>query len=335
VGEGFEGVRAISWQGDVLWALDSVGLHRTGGVELPWQRVLGRTDEFVAMAGSQSRLWLVRDDGFVFEPDRPHCPSPWTAQPEARAGSLREPRGIAVSPAGWFTVADTFNHRILYYSDEGRCLDSVGEEGTAPREFHEPSGVALAKDGSLAVADTWNGRIQVLRPNGVTEVFGRNLFGPRDLMWAPDGSLLVSDTGNRKLLRFAPPDWVDETIAKLPGPPVGLAWAAGLIAVAVPADGALLLVDGSTGEVARRIELRCWNTLDQQEGYLALLPSGELVASSPHYGELWIVDPTEEEPQRLLQDGLPGVTAVALTPDGDLIASLTWDHRLVRVPVED
>jgi YYY domain-containing protein len=335
VGEGLEGVRAISWQGDVLWVLDSVGLHRAGGIELPWQRVFDKTDNLVEMAGSQSRLWLVRDDGFVFEPDRQHCPSPWTSQPESRAGSLREPRGIAVSPAGWFAVADTFNHRILYYSDEGRCLDSVGEEGTAPREFHEPSSVALSGDGSLAVADTWNGRIQVLRPNGVTEVFGRNLFGPRDLMWAPDGSLLVSDTGNRKLLRFAPPDWEDETIATLPGPPVGLAWAAGLIAVAVPAEGALLLVDGSTGDVARRIELRCWNTHDQQEGYLALLPSGNLVASSPHYGELWIVDPTEEEPQRLLQDGLPGVTAIALTPFGDLIASLTWEHRLVRVPIEN
>jgi sugar lactone lactonase YvrE len=154
-------------------------------------------------------------------------------------------------------------------------------------------------------------------------------------MWAPDGSLLVADTGNRKLLRFTPPDWEDDVVARLPGPPVGLAWAGGLIAVAVPAEGALLLVDGSNGEVARRIELRCWDTRDQQEGYLALLPSGDLVASSPHYGELWIVDPTEEKEQRLLQDGLPGVTAVALTTAGDLIASLTWDHRLVRVPLEE
>ena len=29
------------------------------------------------------------------------------------------------------------------------------------------------------------------------------------------------------------------------------------------------------------------------------------------------------------------VTAVALTPFGDLIASLTWEHRLVRVPLEE
>ncbi len=335
VGDSLEGVRAISWQGDVLWALDTAGLHRAGSAELPWQRVLDNTDDVVAIAGSQHRLWLVRNDGFVFEPDRPDCPSPWTSQPNSQTRSLREPRGIAISPAGWFVVADTFNHRILWYSDEGRCLDSVGSEGSGPREFHEPSGVALDGDGSLAVADTWNGRIQVLRPNGVTEVFGRNLFGPRDLMWTPDGSLLVSDTGNRNLLRFSPPDWDREVIATLPGPPVGLAWAGGLIAVAVPADGALLLVDGSSGEIVRRIEVRCWNTHDQQEGYLALLPSGELVASSPHYGELWIIDPTEEEPQRLLQDGLPGVTAIALTPYDELIASLTWEHRLVRIPIED
>jgi sugar lactone lactonase YvrE len=288
-------------------------------------------DGLIAMAGGPSRLWLVRDDGLILQPDRPHCPSPWVSQP----ASLREPRGIAVSSAGWFVVADTANHRILWYTAEGHCLESVGSPGTAPREFREPSGVALAGDGSLAVADTWNGRIQVLRPNGVTEVFGSNLFGPRDLLWATDGSLLVADTGNRKILRFSPPDWQGTTIARLPGPPVGLEWAAGLIAAAVPADGSLLLIDGTNGQIVRRIELRCWNTRDQQEGYLTTLPSGELVASSPHYGELWIVDPIGEEPQRLLEDSLDGVTAIALTPDGDLLASLTWQHRLVRVPIEE
>ena len=265
IGDSFEGVRDLAWQGDVLWALDSGGLHRAGNQDLPWRRVLDHTNTVVAMAGSSSSLWLVREDGFVLQPDRPFCPSPWTTQAASGAGSLREPRGLAVSPSGWFAVADTFNHRVLLYTDQGQCLDSIGSEGTAPREFREPSGVDLAADGTLAVADTWNGRIQVLHPNGVTEVIGRNLFGPRDLMWAPDGTLLVSDTGNRKLLRFTPPDWENETVARLPGPPVGLAWAAGLIAVAVPADGALLLIDGSNGEVVRRIELRCWNTLDQQE----------------------------------------------------------------------
>jgi sugar lactone lactonase YvrE len=289
----------------------------------------------VAIAGNRNSLWLIREDGLVIEPEQPPCPSPWTSHPAGREGSLREPRGLAVSPAGWFAVADTFNHRVVWYSDQGLCLDQIGSQGEAPGELREPSGVAVAGDGSLAVADTWNGRIQVLRPNGVTEVFGAPLFGPRDLKWAPDGSLLVADTGNRKLLRFRPPKWDVETIATLPGPPVGLEWAAGLIAVAVPADGAVLLIDATDGAVVRRIELPCWGSRDQQEGYLTLLPSGNLVASSPAIGELWIVDPTGERQPRLVEDGLPGITAIALTPAGDLLASLTWEHRLVRVPIED
>jgi YYY domain-containing protein len=335
VGESLDGVRALARQGSELWALDSAGLHSAGSSELPWRRRFDATDRFRAMAGNNNSLWLVLEDGLVIEPEPLPCPSPWAAHPAGREGSLREPRGLAVSPAGWFAVADTFNHRIVWYTDQGRCLDQVGSEGEGPGEFREPSSVAIAGDGSVAVADTWNGRIQVLRPNGVTEVFGAPLFGPRDLIWAPDGSLLVSDTGNRKLLRFTPPTWSVETIATLPGPPVGLEWAAGLIATAVPADGAVLLVNATDGEVVRRIELPCWGSRDQQEGYLALLPSGNLVASSPANGELWIVDPSGERQPRLVEHGLAGITAIALTPAGDLLASLTWEHRLVRLPVGD
>lgn len=334
VGEDLEDVRALAWRGKALWALDATGLYRAGTISLPWRRVQDPIQKVVTMAGGPSTLWLVRDDGFIIEPDRLLCPPPWASSPTSGGGFLREPRGLAVSPKGWFVVADTFNHRVLWYTGEGQCLDSVGSEGTRPGQFHEPAGVALASDGSVAVADTWNGRIQVLRPNGVTEIIGRNLFGPRDLMWAPDASLLVSDTGNRRLLRFRPPDWDREVVTTLPGPPVGLEWAMGLIAVAVPSDSAVFLIDGSSGDVQRRIELRCWDIGDQQEGYLALLPSGELVASSPHYGELWIFDPSGKDTQRLLLDNLPGVTAIALMPDGNLLASLTWAHRLVKLPLE-
>jgi YYY domain-containing protein len=335
VGERLEGVRALAWQDSNLWALDSTGLYHAGGVDLPWQRRFSMTDRLAAMAGNKNSLWLVRDDGVVLEPERRPCPSPWTSHPPGRAGALREPRGLAVSPAGWFAVADTFNHRIVWYSDQGQCLDQMGSQGDGPGQFREPAGVALAADGSLAIADTWNGRIQVLRPNGAMEVFGEPLFGPRDLMWAPDGSLVVSDTGNRKLLRFVPPEWTVETIATLPAPPVGLEWAAGLIAVAVPADGAVFLINPRDGAIVRRIELPCWASREQQEGYLALLPSGNLVASSPADGELWLLDPSGEKQPRLIEKGLPGITAIALTPVGDLLASLTWEHRLVRVPLEN
>ena len=85
----------------------------------------------------------------------------------------------------------------------------------------------------------------------------------------------------------------------------------------------------------RRCEVPGWSSGKQQEGYLALLPSGEIAASAPVPGELWIVDPTGDSPPRLLRSNLPGLTAIALLPDGDLLGSLTWAHKLVRIDIEE
>jgi sugar lactone lactonase YvrE len=52
-------------------------------------------------------------------------------------------------------------------------------------------------------------------------------------------------------------------------------------------------------------------------------------------GEIWLVDPTGEAPVRLLRDGLPGVTGLALRPDGSLLASQTWSNRLVTIPIDE
>jgi hypothetical protein len=76
-----------------------------------------------------------------------------------------------------------------------------------------------------------------------------------------------------------------------------------------------------------------WQGGDQQEGYLAVLPSGELLVSAPTPGELWRLDPSgAREPVRLPAT-LPGVTALAVLPDGDLLAAQTVEHRLVRVAI--
>jgi len=331
---GFDELRALAWQGPTLWALDSRGLHRSGGAALQWRSVPGKTEHITTIAGGGKDLWIATRGGVLLEMRRVSCASPWQSGGHEPGSGLKEPRGIAVSPAGWFVIADSFNHRILWYSDRGVCLDTLGLEGTGDGAFNEPSGVALAADGRLAIADTWNRRVEIVRTDGSIRTIDKNLFGPRDLLWTGDGSLLVADTGNQRLLRYAPPRWRREVVVELPAPIVGLALVGGLVAAATPANGTIALVDLATGTVVRNLEVPGWSSGRQQEGYLALLPSGELAASAPYPGELWAVDPTGQSPPRLVRAGLPGLTAIALQPDGRLLGSLTWEHRLVRIELE-
>jgi len=328
-----EGVRALAWFGIDVVAVDSRGVWRSGGGMLPWRPMLPGSGSIAAVSGYDQSLWLIRSDGLVIESVAPGCLSPFQNERGAPGTGLREPRGLAASPAGWFAVADTQNHRVRWFSTKGSCLDELGSEGTHPGEFREPSGLALAADGTLAVTDTWNGRIQILRPDGTIELAGSNLFGPRDALWAADGSLFVADTGNKRLLRFEPPSWQETVVANLAGPVTGLASALGLVAAAVPVDGAIALVDPATGEVVRRLEVPGWGSREQQEGYVAVLPTGDLVASAPATGELWVVDSTGSSPATLLRDGLPGITGVVLMPDGTLLASQTWENHLVKIPI--
>ncbi len=333
VGAPLEGVRALAWQGASLWALTESGLYRSGGALLPWQRDLGGLEDISAIAGAGDRLWLVLDDGLLLQHVRQRCGSPW--QGSGLGAELEQPRGLVVSDEGWFAVADTGHDRVVWFTMSGTCLASVGVEGNQPGAFVEPSGLSLGADGAVAVCDTWNGRVQVLRPNGSIQVLGANLYGPRDVLWAPDGSLFVADTGNKAVLRFRPPRWKREEILRFPAPVVGLAWVDGLLAAAVPVAGEVVLIDVAEGEEVRRLQVPGWQSGEQQESYLAMLPSGELLASAPFTGELWRIDPSgERDPVRVPMD-LPGVTGIAVLPDGRVLASQTFEHRLVQVDIDE
>ena len=308
-------------------------IFRSGGAVLPWRRDLETLEDISTVAGSGDRLWLVLDDGLLLQHVRARCGSPW--QGAGRGAELEQPRGLVVSDDGWFAVADTGHDRVVWFTESGTCLASVGVEGNQPGAFAEPSGLSLRADGALAVCDTWNGRVQVLRPNGTIHVLGTGLYGPRDVLWAPDGSLFVADTGNMAVLRFRPPRWHSEEILSFPGPVVGLAWVDGLLAAAVPVVGEIVLIDVARGEEVRRLQMPGWQSGEQQEGYLATLQSGELLASAPLTGELWRIDPSgEAEPVRV-SIVLPGVTAIAVQSDGRVLASQTYEHRLVQVDIDE
>ncbi len=327
-----DGVRRLAWRGPSLWALDAVGLHRSGGGVLPWRAELEGLGDVVSVAGSGDGTWLVRAGGELLEVGEPPCRSPWRRWPEGIPGTLREPRGIAASPdGGWLAVADSHGHRVVLLDPDGGCLDTIGGSGEDPGRFREPSGVAVSADGTVAVTDTWNGRVQLLPHDGPVLVLGGGLYGPRAVVFAPDGGVLVADTGNKRVVRFAPPDWRQETVARFEHPAVGLAWAGDLLAVAVPDAGVVALVSPDTGVVERTLEVPGWRGGGQQEGYLAVLPAGGLVATAPRTGGLWRLDPSGRRPPQQVAPELSGLTGIAVLPDGRVVASQTWEHRLVRL----
>ncbi len=133
---------------------------------------------------------------------------------------LDAPRDIAFAPDGTFYVADSRNHRILHFDQEGNYLNTFGTFGAsdyttqtiAPEgHFNEPWGLAVGPDGSVFVADTWNNRIQKFTADGeFVTMWGQfgvaesryHFWGPRGVAVDDQGRVFITDTGNKRVVIF-------------------------------------------------------------------------------------------------------------------------------------
>lgn len=126
-------------------------------------------------------------------------------------GQFETPRNIAIGTDGRLYVADSGNHRIQVFDDQGFYLDDFGVTGIGPGELNEPWGIAV-DDQYVYVTDTWNHRLQKFSHDGELvstigqygrigegESGGGYFFGPRQVVLLADGNLLVTDTGNHRL----------------------------------------------------------------------------------------------------------------------------------------
>jgi DNA-binding beta-propeller fold protein YncE len=141
-------------------------------------------------------------------------PSLIIGSPGSESGQLLQPRNVAVSPQGLIFVADSGNHRVQVFDQDGNFTQGWGAFGSEPGNFNEPWGIAADED-FVYVADTWNHRIQKFSHDGeLVDIFGQSgsptdgqigeglFFGPRAVVIRDDGNIVVTDTGNHRLQLF-------------------------------------------------------------------------------------------------------------------------------------
>jgi predicted membrane-bound mannosyltransferase/DNA-binding beta-propeller fold protein YncE len=131
---------------------------------------------------------------------------------QAPGGTFNQPWSVALGQDGSVYVADTWNHRVQKFTQNGEFVKMWGYFGQAekPDAFWGPRDIAVDGGGRIYITDTGNKRIVVFTPDGefVTQ-FGAAGLGvgefdePVGLAIGPDGVVYVVDTWNQRIQTFS------------------------------------------------------------------------------------------------------------------------------------
>ena len=109
-------------------------------------------------------------------------------------GPFNRCTNLAVAPNGELYVADGYgNCRVHRFTADGELIQSWGEIGTGPGEFHLPHGIACDAAGRVLVCDRENDRIQIFSPDGDYLDQWTDIQRPCDLAIDGDGLIYVAE----------------------------------------------------------------------------------------------------------------------------------------------
>jgi len=282
-----------------------------GEFYLPRDAAVGQDGELYVADTGNHRIERFTADGELI--------STWggyanAAEGEAPGGTFNEPWGLAVAPNGDVYVADTWNHRVQWFSPDGDFKGMFGSEGLGQDSFSfwGPRDVAVDSQGRVYVADTGNKLVKVFSAEGeYLAQFGGagylpgQLDEPVGLAVGAFDRVYVADTWNHRVQVFQElnPNQYDLVAAwdveawfgqSLDNKPYLAVDPDGQVCLTDP-EGLRVLCFSGTGEF-----LYGWGGgLGSAQDQFALL-SG--IAFSPQ-GEVWVVDTGNQRVMRFPQPG--------------------------------
>jgi DNA-binding beta-propeller fold protein YncE len=142
----------------------------SGQLAAPRDITVGPDGKLYVMDSQNARIAVFDTDG-NFVRQFGHSGAVEAADPNNPAsmdGAMREPWGLAVGNDGTIYVADTWNHRVQVFSNDGTFLRKWGKFEQAqpggtiqPDTFWGPRDIAVDADNNVYVADTGNKRVRV------------------------------------------------------------------------------------------------------------------------------------------------------------------------------
>ena len=113
---------------------------------------------------------------------------------ERSAGPFNCCCNVCIAGNGDMFVADGYgNARIHHFSPTGELLNSWGDVGTGPGEFHLPHGIALDLHENVIVCDRENDRLQFFDRSGKFLDIWTDVLRPTDVTVDRDGLIYVSE----------------------------------------------------------------------------------------------------------------------------------------------